>query len=221
MNHKKNFAKFDEFLIPYTSKQKNKPTKEQKLYSSIDSGIFKGKKLLLPSLNTTRSTKSIVKACVFNVLRLHLKNKIFIEAFGGSASMALEARSNGCLKSYAIELDKKAFDIALKNTNNIDEFSFCIHANTFEKTPQIIKDTKEDIILYLDPPFDIREGFVNIYEKTIAMIKNLNYDNLKLVIIEHHSNFNAPKTINNFTLFKDKKFGSTKLSFYTNNNYIF
>ncbi|ELW9008057.1 RsmD family RNA methyltransferase, partial [Campylobacter upsaliensis] len=77
----------------------------QKLYTAIESGRFKGKKLLLPSLEKTRSTKSIVKACVFNVLRENLRGKIFIEAFGGSALMAAEALSNYALKAYAIELD--------------------------------------------------------------------------------------------------------------------
>ena len=71
------------------STQPNKKEKTKKtlpkLYTSIESGIYKGKKLLLPSLQTTRSTKSIVKKCVFDVLRSDLRNKIFIEAFGGSA----------------------------------------------------------------------------------------------------------------------------------------
>lgn len=96
-------------------KEKTKKTKETKLYTNIESGKYKGKKLLLPSLTTTRSTKSIVKSCVFNVIREDLRSKIFIEAFGGSALMAAEALSNHALKAYAIELDAKAYKIALEN----------------------------------------------------------------------------------------------------------
>ncbi|EFN2939026.1 16S rRNA (guanine(966)-N(2))-methyltransferase RsmD, partial [Campylobacter coli] len=135
------------------STQPNKKEKTKKtlpkLYTSIESGIYKGKKLLLPSLQTTRSTKSIVKKCVFDVLRSDLRNKIFIEAFGGSALMAAEALSNYALKAYAIELDSNAYKIALENAKNIDTNLKVIHANTFEILPKLIEDSKEDIILYL------------------------------------------------------------------------
>lgn len=210
------FKSVKDFLNSYIKEDKKQnKIKNQKLYSCIESGSYKGKKFLLPNLNTTRSTKSIVKACVFNVLRFHLQNKIFIEAFGGSASMALEARSNGCLKSYAIELDKKAYQIALKNAYNIDKNTICFNDDTFTKTPQIIQNTKEEIILYLDPPFDIREGFLDIYEKTLKMIQTLQTNNLKFIIFEHSSAFKTPQKINHFSKNKEKKFGNTALSFYT------
>ncbi|HEA6928551.1 RsmD family RNA methyltransferase [Campylobacter lari] len=205
-----------DFLKNYKEDKKTNSKKQtQKIYTTIESGIYKGKKILLPSLDTTRSTKSIVKSCVFNVLRFSLQDKVFIEAFGGSALMALEARSNGCLKSYAIEKDKKAYEIALKNTSNIDQNTICFNDDTFKKTPQIIQNSKEDIILYLDPPFDIREGFFDIYEKTLKLIENIKNSNVKIIIIEHHSTFKTPAKIQNYEKTKEKKFGSTTLSFYS------
>ncbi|EAH6868371.1 16S rRNA (guanine(966)-N(2))-methyltransferase RsmD [Campylobacter lari] len=205
-----------DFLKNYKEDKKTNSKKQtQKIYTTIESGIYKGKKILLPSLDTTRSTKSIVKSCVFNVLRFSLQDKVFIEAFGGSALMALEARSNGCLKSYAIEKDKKAYEIALKNASNIDQNIICFNDDTFKKTPQIIQNSKEDIILYLDPPFDIREGFFDIYEKTLKLIENIKNSNVKIIIIEHHSTFKTPAKIQNYEKTKEKKFGSTTLSFYS------
>ncbi|ENQ6619227.1 RsmD family RNA methyltransferase [Campylobacter lari] len=205
-----------DFLKNYKEGKKTNSKKQtQKIYTTIESGIYKGKKILLPSLDTTRSTKSIVKSCVFNVLRFSLQDKVFIEAFGGSALMALEARSNGCLKSYAIEKDKKAYEIALKNTSSVDQNTLCFNDDTFKKTPQIIQNSKEDIILYLDPPFDIREGFFDIYEKTLKLIENIQNSNVKIIIIEHHSTFKTPIKIQNYEKTKEKKFGSTTLSFYS------
>ncbi|AJC90317.1 RsmD family RNA methyltransferase [Campylobacter subantarcticus] len=206
-----------DFLNSYKEKEKKKSNakKVPKIYTSIESGIYKGKKILLPSLDTTRSTKSIVKSCVFNVLRFSLQDKVFIEAFGGSALMALEARSNGCLKSYAIEKDKKAYEIASKNASSIDRNTICFHDDTFKKTPQIIQNSQEDIILYLDPPFDIREGFFDIYEKTLKLIENIQNSNVKIIIIEHHSTFKTPAKIQNYEKNKERNFGSTTLSFYS------
>ncbi|MCV3396386.1 RsmD family RNA methyltransferase [Campylobacter sp. RKI_CA19_01116] len=205
-----------DFLKNYKEDKKTNSKKQtQKIYTTIESGIYKGKKILLPSLDTTRSTKNIVKSCVFNVLRFSLQDKVFIEAFGGSALMALEARSNGCLKSYAIEKDKKAYEIALKNASNIDQNTICFNDDTFKKTLQIIQNSKEDIILYLDPPFDIREGFFDIYKKTLKLIENIKNSNVKIIIIEHHSTFKTPAKIQNYEKTKEKKFGSTTLSFYS------
>ncbi|EAK0847298.1 RsmD family RNA methyltransferase [Campylobacter lari] len=216
MHKTQEYQSVKDFLKNYKEDKKTNSKKQtQKIYTAIESGIYKGKKILLPSLDTTRSTKSIVKSCVFNVLRFSLQGKVFIEAFGGSALMALEARSNGCLKSYAIEKDKKAYEIALKNTSSIDQNTICFNDDTFKKTPQIIQNSKEDIILYLDPPFDIREGFFDIYEKTLKLIENIRNSNVKIIIIEHHSTFNTPTKIQNYEKTKEKKFGSTTLSFYS------
>ena len=85
------------------------------IFTAISSGIYKGKKLNLPSLSTTRSTKNIVKGSVFDTLRPNLHGKIFIECFGGSGVMALEALSNGAKCVYAVELDKLAYKITKEN----------------------------------------------------------------------------------------------------------
>ncbi|MGH2328167.1 RsmD family RNA methyltransferase [Campylobacter taeniopygiae] len=214
------FIRVKDFLKEYQkiSDSKNKKNQTIKIYTFIESGQYKGKKLLLPSLEKTRSTKSIVKACVFNVIRQNLRNKIFIEAFGGSALMAAEALSNFALKSYAIELDKNAYKIAVQNSK-IDQNLNVIQGNTFEILPQLIeKLTQENIpiFLYLDPPFDIRKGFEKIYKDVENLLKNLSRKNIEKVIFEHHSKIELPQNIEEFQKNKSKKFGLTTLSFYDN-----
>ena len=180
----------------------------------VESGYLKGKKIILPPLNTTRSTKSIVKSCVFNVLRYDLKDKIFIEAFGGSGSMAIEALSNYANCSIIIEKDKNAYKIIEKNIKNLNIKAF--YGDTFELLPNIIKKLEKNIILYLDPPFDIRNGFMNIYENIYKLIDNLKNDLLDQIIIEYNSKNKMPNILNNFINTKTKKFGNTSLAFYKN-----
>ena len=98
----------------------HKTAPAKKFFTQIQSGKFKGKKLLLPNFTTTRSTKNRVKACVFSVLRPNLAGKIFIEVFGGSGAMALEALSNGAEQAFIIEKDDKAYQIACKNAQSIN-----------------------------------------------------------------------------------------------------
>lgn len=188
---------------------------KKQIYNLIESGDLKGKKLLLPSLSTTRSTKSIVKACVFNVIRQDLRELIFIEAFGGSAMMAIEAISNNAFHSIAIEKDTKAYEIACKNAKSLERSNLQIlKGDSFELLPALISKANKELLLYLDPPFDTRSGFENIYNKLYELIANLDQDKIFMLIIEHNSQNKSPQNIASFEKFKEKKFGNTSLSFY-------
>lgn len=196
--------------------KKHSENKNLKLHTYIESGIFKGKKLLLPSLSTTRSTKSIVKACVFNVLRMHLKDKIFIEAFGGSALMAAQALSEGCFKALAIELDDEAFKIALKNAKSLNANLELYKGDTFKLLEAILAGLSKESILYFDPPFDFREGFDGIYEKIYSLLESLDLRLCSHIVLEHYSQVKTPETLHDFKRIKLKRFGTTSLSFYEN-----
>ena len=333
----------------------------------IESGKFKGKRLLLPSFATTRSTKSRVRACVFNTLRGELKDKVFVEVFGGSGAMAFEALSNDALGVIIIEKDEKAYKIACENARmllkgensgacdkaglnfrgnsrnstlgavnfsvdletcenvglkfngnlgkfdckalnsneNFENFacetlnsnensnpcnlqslnfnenseacglktlnfgensSVCglktlnfgenlgkfdcealnfnensrnfavfgaknvrifnasfvrervliFNADSFELLPILLKDEKfsQNVIAYFDPPFHLRDGFENIYERIFTLINSLQSSNLQGFIIEHSHQITTPATFGAFTQHKFKKFGNTSLSFY-------
>ncbi|ARE81244.1 16S rRNA (guanine(966)-N(2))-methyltransferase RsmD [Campylobacter helveticus] len=205
------FPSVKEFLKNYKN---STPKKSLKLYTTIESGKFKGKKFLLPSLDKTRSTKSIVRACVFNVLREHLRGRIFIEAFGGSALMAAEALSNYALKAYAIELDRNAFKIASQNAKSLNAELEILNADTFLLLPELLKRLNEPTILYFDPPFDVRQGFEGIYNKIFHFLTRLDLSLVERIIFEHQSKAKTPENIANFTRVKLKKFGATSLSFY-------
>ena len=195
---------------------KNTPTKA--LCTQIQSGKFKGKKLFLPNCATTRSTKNRVKACVFNVLRANLAGKIFIEVFGGSGAMALEALSNGAEQAFIIEKDEKAYQIALKNAQNLGcENAKVFHANSFELLPSLCQSKltcQTPIIAYFDPPFHYRNDFADIYERIFSLICSLKNSNLECFIIEHSTQATMPTQISTFHQSKSKKFGNTTLTFY-------
>lgn len=184
------------------------------LFTTISSGKYKGKKLNLPSLSTTRSTKSIVKESVFNSLQNDIYNSVFIELFGGSGLMAATAVSNHAQKAYAIELDRAAFNILKSNFATLnDESLIAINGDTFELTPKIVSENiEQNTILYIDPPFDIRDGFDGIYTKIYKMLSKMD---INIAIIEHISAHTTPQTIGKLNLYKSRKFGNTTLSYYS------
>ena len=195
------------------TKQITKPT------TKIIAGAYKGKVLSLPSLDVTRSSKAVLKESVFNVLQFDIIDKIFIESFAGSGSIGLEAISRGAKRAYFIELDKKSYSILVKNCKSINiEKCQTIQGNAFVQTPLILdflKNSKEEVILYVDPPFDFREGMEDIYDKSFRMIENIENINIFKIIIEHESKLEVPKILGKFSLEKTRKFGKSSLSYFS------
>ncbi|MGJ0351689.1 16S rRNA (guanine(966)-N(2))-methyltransferase RsmD [Aliarcobacter cryaerophilus] len=195
------------------TKQITKPT------TKIIAGAYKGKVLNLPSLDVTRSSKAVLKESVFNVLQFDIIDKIFIESFAGSGSIGLEAISRGAKRAYFIELDKKSYSILVKNCKSINiEKCQTIQGNAFVQTPLILeflKNSKEEVILYVDPPFDYREGMEDIYDKSFRMIENIENSNIFKIIIEHESKLEVPKILGKFSLEKTRKFGKSSLSYFS------
>ena len=194
-------------------KQITKPT------TKIIAGAYKGKVLSLPSLDVTRSSKAVLKESVFNVLQFDIIDKIFIESFAGSGSIGLEAISRGAKRAYFIELDKKSYSILVKNCKSINiEKCQTIQGNAFVQTPLILdflKNSKEEVILYVDPPFDFREGMEDIYDKSFRMIENIENNNIFKIKIEHESKLEVPKILGKFSLEKTRKFGKSSLSYFS------
>ncbi|MDR0762437.1 MAG: 16S rRNA (guanine(966)-N(2))-methyltransferase RsmD [Campylobacteraceae bacterium] len=188
---------------------------QNSLHTVIAGGRFKGKKLLLPSCETTRSTKSILKSSFFNTVQFDITDAYFVEVFAGSGSMGLEALSRGAKKVFFIEKDKAAFNVLTKNCKNLDEAKcVCFLGDTFVKLPQIAQNLKEAAFFYFDPPFDIREGMEGIYEKTLELFGSLPKSKVRLGAFEHISSFKMPEYVKEFKLLKSKKFGNSSISFY-------
>ncbi len=191
----------------------NKPT------TKIIAGKYKGKVLELPSLDITRSSKARLKESLFNVLQFDIIDKIFIEAFAGSGSIGLEAISRDAKMAYFVELNKNSYKVLTKNCQSVDQ-NRCqtMLGDTFIQTPAIIRNLKNssnELIIYIDPPFDYRDGMEDIYTKSFKIIEEIENDNIYMIIIEHVSILKIPQFLGKFSLNKTKKFGKSSLSYFT------
>ncbi|MBV5278086.1 MAG: 16S rRNA (guanine(966)-N(2))-methyltransferase RsmD [Campylobacteraceae bacterium] len=183
--------------------------------NTISAGKYKGKKILLPSLTTTRSTKAIIKESLFDTLQFDIIDEVFVEVFGGSGSMGLEALSRGAKKAYFIEIDRQAFGVLKNNCKNIDEKNTtCIQGNSFIVFDALLKELTCKAFFYFDPPFSIRDGMEDIYTQVLDLIAKIPPHLANLIIVEHMSNVEMPIQIGLFCLKKTKTFGKSALSYY-------
>ncbi|EJB56682.1 RNA methyltransferase, RsmD family [Helicobacter pylori Hp H-30] len=176
----------------------------------------------LPKTSSTRPTKAIVRESFFNTLQAEIIGAHFIEVFSGSASMGLEALSRGAMSAVFFEQNKSAYATLLENISlfknrlkkEMEIQTFLDDA--FKLLPAL--DLKNGVlnIIYLDPPFET-SGFLGIYEKCFqALERLLNRSHSKnlLVVFEHESLHEMPKSLATLAIIKQKKFGKTTLTYF-------
>jgi 16S rRNA (guanine(966)-N(2))-methyltransferase RsmD len=194
-------------------------TKSKKLTKKIIAGKYKGKSLQLPSKTTTRSSKMIVLESFFNTLQFDIIDATFVELFSGSGSIGLEALSRGAKQIYFMEKDRDALKV-LKQNIALTDPSACevFSGDSFSNITQVLarlKKTKTKAYFYIDPPFSIREGMEDIYDKTMQLIASLPVENVIMIIIEHMTGLEIPQKLGAYSIKKSKKFGNTSLIYLT------
>ena len=185
---------------------------------AIISGSKKGKKILIPDINTTRSSKTILRESLFNTLQFDIIDKNFVEVFAGSGSVGLEALSRGASHCYFMEYNKTAFRCLESNIKNTDP-SRCttFYGDSFENFANvynIVKKTGRKTYFYFDPPFSTRDGMDDIYDKTISLIESIEPEVCEMVTVEHMTNLDMPKELGELKRVKRKKFGRSTMSYY-------
>ena len=192
----------------------------KKFTKKIISGKFKGKTLNLPSKTTTRSSKTIVLESFFNTLQFDIVDANFVEVFSGSGSIGLEALSRGASSIMFMEKDREALKVLKSNIAQLEPSKCEVYAgNSFENIKSVVSKLKkrdEKAYFYVDPPFSIREGMEDIYDKTMKLIASLPEDVVEMIIIEHMTGLEIPESFGSFSIKKSKKFGNTSLTYLTN-----
>lgn len=166
----------------------------------ITAGKYKGRKIISPSEKITRPTLSKVRMGVFNTLFSLIgdfEGKSFLDLFGGSGIMGLEALSRGFSEVFVFEKNKSAAEIIKRNYETIGL-----------KPRLIIGDSTKLIengdyccdITYIDPPYES-----GIYEVVLPKIKS------GLIIAEHSENIDFSK----YNVLKQKNYGGKMLTFLT------
>lgn len=191
----------------------------KKITKKIIAGKYKGKVLHLPSKRTTRSSKTILIESFFNTLQFEIVDANFVELFSGSGSIGLEALSRGAKAIHFMEKDRDALKTLRANIAQLDPSRCSVYGgDSFSNIKSVVaklKKADEDAYFYIDPPFSIREGMEDIYDKTMHLIANLPKEHVKMIIIEYMTGLELPETLGDFSLYKNKKFGNTSLAYYS------
>lgn len=117
----------------------------------ITGGIYSGRKIRMPP-GTVRPTMDRMRESFFGMLG-PLDGVRFLDLFGGSGAVALEAASRGARKVVTVERDRKNGRILNENIS-LAEGTITVVFLPVER--YIMMSSEEFDIVYIDPPFAYR-----------------------------------------------------------------
>ena len=169
----------------------------------IVGGKHKGRKLFTPENYDIRPTADNVREALFNILG-PLSGKRFLDLFGGSGAVALEARSRGA-EVEVNDRDKKSYDLIRKN------FDLCKEVAVFTRMDAIaaIKNKSKPFdAVFLDPPYalDVRPVLASLAESSAINEESL-------IIYEKAYKDPVPE-IEGLRIIDQRKYGYVGLIFY-------
>jgi RNA methyltransferase, RsmD family len=173
----------------------------------VVSGIFRGLKLETIVEKGIRPTTDKVKEAVFDILQFEVTGKRFLDLFGGSGQIGIEAASRGAREVIIVEKEPKALEVIKRNVNKVrDKLNISvINSDAFD----FLTNVKNKIdIAFLDPPY--KSGILDKISYCLDSVMNTE----GIIITETAADEQCKTTIGNFKLIKSYSYGNIMLNFY-------
>lgn len=182
----------------------------------IFSGKFKGRNFYMPK--DIRPTSNIIRKAFFDILGQTMEDRSFIDICAGSGAMALEALSLESKEVVMVEMEKvncqviqENIDLLISSVSISNKISYeIINNNAFSAIKKLHAKKRKFDVAFIDPPYGR-----GLAKKALNCL--VSYDILQpncVVAIEHEKREVLPESAGRFFRFRQKKCGSTLLSFY-------
>jgi len=176
----------------------------------VIAGSAKGRKLLSVPGDTTRPITDRVKESLFNLLRGYVEDTTWLDLFGGTGAVGIEALSQGARHVVFIDKVRKAVEVLRKNleTTGFTEQAQVIHGDAFHYLKHA--NTAFDYI-YVAPP-----QYEDLWAKTLTLLNEkpeLLAEDGRIIVQIHPKELHSLATPN-LTMTAERRYGSTLLLFY-------
>lgn len=177
----------------------------------IIAGKARGIRLLPVPGDSTRPVTDRVKEALFNIISTDIVESTFLDLFGGTGSIGIEALSRGARSCLFLEINSKAVATIKENLNRT-------------RTTDSARVMQTDSLKYLASPQISSFDYIYIappqYKEIWIKAMNLLDDNIGLlsedgwVIVQIHPIEYVELKPDNLIEFDQRKYGSTLLIFY-------
>jgi 16S rRNA (guanine966-N2)-methyltransferase len=177
----------------------------------VISGKFKGKRVYTPLKHKISPTSSVVKRAVFDSLRDDIDKKSVLDLYAGSGALGIEALSRGAIEAVFVENNPDSLKTIRKNIRDLERVKTEVISMDAAMAVRFLRGRKFDIV-FIDPPYRERVIKSILLEISLCDIVREN----SLIFAEHHKKEPVSSDIGIFRFIKDKKYGETIVSVFTN-----
>src|SRR2546421_3984060 len=124
----------------------------------VVTGEAKGRKLKTPKMVGTRPIMDRVKTALFDILSTEVEEARFLDLFGGTGSVGIEALSRGAAQATFIEMNYQVLKILRENLQitGLAERAETLHADSFKflqaQAERVSSVARAYDIVYVAPP---------------------------------------------------------------------
>ncbi len=178
----------------------------------VISGSAKGIHLSSVPGKGTRPITDRVKEALFNILGPDIVNARFLDLFGGTGAVGIEALSRGAECALFLEINYRAYKVIQKN---LQVTGFEPYATVLKKDAFVYLQNEPDQTydyIYIAPP-----QYRGMWIKTIAILdQNPNWlkCGAEIIIQIHPKELENDINYTNFMKFDQRNYGDTLLLFY-------
>ncbi len=175
----------------------------------IIAGQNRGRKLKSVPGMKTRPTADRVKEAVFSSIDGYLYGCRFLDVFGGTGSISLEAVSRGAEEAILLEKDADALKIIQENITACGQQQRChvMRGDSIASLDTLGRQGKQFDLIYVDPPY--QSGFYEIVLDKIASQQLLAFDGMILLECAKNTSISVENSI--FFIYKEKNYGDTRI----------
>ena len=170
----------------------------------INSGNFKGRKLIENKYEHIRPTADKVRQALFTKLQFFIQGKSVLDLFCGTGALGVEALSRGASSVIFVDKDYRSVNLTKNNIKNLNINAKVVKCDAV-KFVEVCQESFDLIIL--DPPY--KSG---LYEKVLPLIYEKNLLNDDGIIVCEHSSNDAFKYFP-FKVFDEKRYGTKTLTY--------
>ena len=177
----------------------------------IVGGEKKGLKLSSVPGDSTRPILDRVKTALFATIRNNIQDKTFLDLFGGSGSVGLEALSQGAKHVTFIDNNKNAINTLKENTKKT---GFQNSTNIlFKDSFKFLESTNDKFdIIFIAPP-----QYKELWIKAIQLVdKNFKTLSPEMIIVQIDPKEYKELVFENIKEEKQKRYGNTVMIYYRN-----
>ena len=172
----------------------------------VIAGKYKGRTLFSPKDASVRPTTDRIKENVFNLVQGRIVGSAFLDLFGGSGAMSVEALSRGAARTVTVDASRDSIDLIKRNFQKMGVGrEGAILELTYDVALKRLVGERFDLI-YLDPPF--RAPYIaDIFERIAEA--NLLQDG-GVVVYEHATEI-AFSPASEWRVIDTRKYGSVTI----------